>query len=141
MRRCSVRAMYLSASAVAVSTKGRYNKCSTFTFTFFYYYCAEEFNNMLLTPELSKSQLLELHKQMCDLYRMYINPASADCIRLDDDIITQLKTSRFLVIVFTVTTSARLISSLCSLLYLLRDTEIMQVCWLVCSFLVRYTHR
>ena len=25
--------MYLSASAVAVSTKGRYNKCSTFTFT------------------------------------------------------------------------------------------------------------
>jgi len=26
--------MYLSASVVAVSTKGRYNKCSTFTFTF-----------------------------------------------------------------------------------------------------------
>jgi len=24
--------MYLSASALAVSTKGRYNKCSTFTF-------------------------------------------------------------------------------------------------------------
>ena len=26
--------MYLSTSAVAVSTKGRYNKCSTFTFNF-----------------------------------------------------------------------------------------------------------
>ena len=33
MRRCLVRAMYLSASVVAVSTMGRYNKCSTFTFT------------------------------------------------------------------------------------------------------------
>jgi len=31
MRRCLVRAMYLSASAVAVYTKGRYNKCSTFS--------------------------------------------------------------------------------------------------------------
>ena len=30
MRRCLVRAMYLSASAVAVSTRGRYNKCSSF---------------------------------------------------------------------------------------------------------------
>jgi len=30
VRRCLVRAMYPSASAVAVSTKGRYNKCSTF---------------------------------------------------------------------------------------------------------------
>jgi len=26
--------MYLSASSVAESTKGHYNKCSTFTFTF-----------------------------------------------------------------------------------------------------------
>jgi len=32
VRRCLVRAMYLSASEVAVSTMGRYNKCSTFTF-------------------------------------------------------------------------------------------------------------
>ena len=33
--RCSVRAMYLSASAVAgkPNSPGRYNKCSTFTFT------------------------------------------------------------------------------------------------------------
>jgi len=30
VRRCLVRAMYLSASEVAVSTMGRYNKCSTF---------------------------------------------------------------------------------------------------------------
>jgi len=29
VRRCLVYAMYLSASAVAGSTKGRYNKCST----------------------------------------------------------------------------------------------------------------
>ena len=29
---CMVRAMYLSASEVAVSIMGRYNKCSTFTF-------------------------------------------------------------------------------------------------------------
>ena len=35
MRRCLVRAMYLSASAVGrVPTNGHYNKCSTFTFTF-----------------------------------------------------------------------------------------------------------
>ena len=32
MRRCLVRTMYLSASEVAVSTMGRYNKGSTFTF-------------------------------------------------------------------------------------------------------------
>jgi len=30
VRRCLVRAMYLSASEVAVSTMWRYNKCSTF---------------------------------------------------------------------------------------------------------------
>jgi len=34
VRRCLVRAMYLSASAVGRAYKGRYNKCSTFTFTF-----------------------------------------------------------------------------------------------------------
>ena len=55
--------------------------------------CTEEFNNALLTPELSASQLAELHKQLSDLYRMYIDPASVDCIRLADDIIAQLKTS------------------------------------------------
>ena len=32
MRRCLVRAIYLSASEVAVSTWGRYNNCSTFIF-------------------------------------------------------------------------------------------------------------
>jgi len=55
--------------------------------------CTEEFNNALLTPELSPSQLQEIHRQLGDLYRMYIDPASVDCIRLDDDIIAQLKTS------------------------------------------------
>jgi len=39
--------MYLSASEVAVSTMGRYNKCSTFTFTF-----------DLLHPTYSASQTL-----------------------------------------------------------------------------------
>jgi len=34
MRRCVVRPMYLSASAVALSTWVRYDKCLTFTFTF-----------------------------------------------------------------------------------------------------------
>ena len=53
---------------------------------------AEEFNNRLLTPELSESQLMDLHRQLSDLYRMYIDPDSLDCVRLDDDIILQLKT-------------------------------------------------
>jgi len=59
----------------------------------YYCCCSEEFNNALLTPELSETQLQDLHKQLSDLYRMYIDPASADCIRLDDDIISQLRTS------------------------------------------------
>jgi len=52
----------------------------------------EEFNSQLLTPELSNQQLTDLHRQLSELYHMYIDPASPDCIRLDDDIIAQLKT-------------------------------------------------
>ena len=44
-----VRAMYLSASVMAVSTKGRYNKCPTFTFTFYLYY----YMNTVYSPRIS----------------------------------------------------------------------------------------
>ena len=51
-----------------------------------------------MTPELTDRQLVELHKQLSELYRMYIDPASVDCIRLDDDVIAQLKTGASLVV-------------------------------------------
>jgi sorting nexin-14 len=56
-----------------------------------FYLSIEEFNAKLLTPELNRQQLMDLHKQLCDLYRMYIDPKSLDCVRLEDDIIIQLK--------------------------------------------------
>ena len=52
VRRCLVRAMYLSASEVGLSYLGRYTKCSTFTFTFYIlrggskskpFYCCDSF--------------------------------------------------------------------------------------------------
>ena len=45
-------------------------------------------------PELTPSQLEELHVELCDLYRVYCDPASVDRIQFDDSIVTQLKQSK-----------------------------------------------
>lgn len=57
-----------------------------------FYLSIEEFNGEILTPELSHEQMKDLHHQLQDLYQMYIDPTSINCIRFDDDIILELKT-------------------------------------------------
>ena len=54
----------------------------------------DEFNRKVLMPELTPSQLEELHVELRDLYRVYCDPASVDRIQFDDSIVTQLKQSK-----------------------------------------------
>lgn len=56
-----------------------------------FYLSIEEFNDDILTPELSKEQMQDLHRTLRDLYNNYIDPSSINCIGFDDDIVSQLK--------------------------------------------------
>ena len=55
---------------------------------------AEELNTKILTPDLSEKDLLQLHDELQQLYRMYIAPGAVDTLAFDEDIVTQMQTSR-----------------------------------------------
>lgn len=57
-----------------------------------FYLSIEEFNSEILTPELSKQQLQDLHTTLRDLYNNYIDPSSINCIQFSSDIVSQLRT-------------------------------------------------
>lgn len=56
--------------------------CKQKTFCFL-----DEFNNKLLTPDLAKEQLEELHAEAMTLYREYLNKDCINFIGCSDDII------------------------------------------------------
>uniref|UniRef100_T1EJS2 RGS domain-containing protein n=1 Tax=Helobdella robusta TaxID=6412 RepID=T1EJS2_HELRO len=56
-----------------------------------FYLIIEEFNQKVLTPELTEEKLNELHVELCKLYDNYFNPTAHDCIRFDEDVVLQIK--------------------------------------------------
>lgn len=51
----------------------------------------EEFNNKLLTPDLSKRQLEDLHTEALNLYKVYLDVNSVEFIGCSEDVVENLK--------------------------------------------------
>ncbi|KAK2154419.1 hypothetical protein LSH36_269g07049 [Paralvinella palmiformis] len=65
-----------------------------------FYLAVDEFNNQLLTPELSKKCLSQLHHELKDMYKLYCDPSAVDKIQFEEDIVLQLKESRHLLLLY-----------------------------------------
>ncbi|KAL5007355.1 hypothetical protein ScPMuIL_016161 [Solemya velum] len=51
----------------------------------------EDFNQRILSPDLSQGELVELHQSAKDLYRNYCAQTALDRIKFDEDIVSELK--------------------------------------------------
>ncbi|XP_064595473.1 sorting nexin-14-like isoform X2 [Liolophura sinensis] len=50
----------------------------------------EDFNNRILTPDLSSEELAELHSMATDLYKNYCSPDAVDGIKFEEDLVNDL---------------------------------------------------
>ena len=55
---------------------------------------SEEFNNKVLTPELSVTSQRQLHDELQQLWSSYISPSAVDTIRFQPDIVQQIHASQ-----------------------------------------------
>ena len=60
----------------------------------------DDFNERILSPNVSQSEFVELHNMAKELYRSYCAENALDRIKFDEDVVAELKDSMFDLSVF-----------------------------------------